>query len=115
LQGIFPEETGDHIKSKTIKFCHIDVDTYQSAKDTFKYIWPKMANNGIIIFDDYGTQGLEGITRVCNEIKEYQDCLSFHMFNGQFMVIKASVRTRMLRRLLSRFVGLCRRSILKNA
>lgn len=88
LKGIFPEETGDKLKSDVIKFCHVDVDVYQSAKDVFEYIWPKMIYGGIVMFDDYATQGLEGMTRACNEIKQYPDCRTFNMFNGQLMAIK---------------------------
>lgn len=90
LQGIFPEETAGMIQSNVFKFCHIDVDTYQSAADVFSYILPKMKENGIVIFDDYATQGLEGMTRFCNELKHRNDLITFHMFNGQFMVIKIS-------------------------
>lgn len=88
LQGIFPEDTGNVVTDKQFKFCHIDVDVYQSAKDVFEFIWPRLVNGGIVIFDDYATQGLEGMTRMCNELKSLGDSRSFHMFNGQFMIIK---------------------------
>ena len=58
LKGIFPEETSKFIKSKTIKFIHIDVDVYNSAKDIVNWVWPKLVKNGIIVFDDYGSRRL---------------------------------------------------------
>ena len=33
LTGIFPEETGGKVENLKFRFCHIDVDVYQSAKD----------------------------------------------------------------------------------
>lgn len=99
LQGVFPDQTSDAVAGKRFKFCHIDVDVYQSAKDVFEYVWPRMVNGGIVILDDYATQGLEGMTRMCNELKGRDDCASFHMFNGQFMMIKREKTPSLLKKL----------------
>jgi len=66
LQGIFPEDTGHHVPGK-IALLHCDVDVYQSAKDVVEWARPRLSPGGVIIFDDYGFSGCEGVTRLVNE------------------------------------------------
>jgi O-methyltransferase len=55
LAGIFPDETGHHIdRDEKFRFCHIDVDTYLSAKDSLDWVWPRMEKGSIVVYDDYG-------------------------------------------------------------
>lgn len=71
FEGIFPNEINFeklNLKLK-IKLVHIDVDTYQSAKDCFLYVWKYVVRGGIVIFDDYGFYGCEGVTKFVNELK----------------------------------------------
>lgn len=68
LEGIFPDETGDRIEQRRFALCHIDVDVYQSAKDVFTWVWPRMVPGGVIVFDDYGFYGCEGVTAFVHEI-----------------------------------------------
>lgn len=86
LKGIFPDDF-PHIKIDKIKLCHIDVDTYQSAKDVFDYAWPKLAVGGIIVFDDYGFWTCEGVTKYFNSI-EIPGCHKIHNLNGHGIIIK---------------------------
>lgn len=88
-KGIFPEDTGDMVTSDKIKYCHIDVDVYESAKDCVSFLWPRMIKGGIMIFDDYALQGTEGMTVLGNElVEQHDDMMLFHMFNGQGLFIK---------------------------
>jgi O-methyltransferase len=66
IKGIFP----DHCKLPVsqVSLCHIDVDTYHSAKDCFWAVWPHLQVGGVVIFDDYGFWGCEGVTELCNEL-----------------------------------------------
>ena len=88
LEGIFPDETGNLIKNERFSFCHIDVDVYESAKDVFDWIWPRMNIGGIVVFDDYGFQGCNGITEFVNGIKHSSDRIMLHNLNGHAVFIK---------------------------
>ena len=89
LKGIFPDETGHYLENKKIKFCHIDVDTYQSAKDITEFLWSKIISRGVIVFDDYGFVGSEGVTKFVNEFIEINKNLIFlHNLNGHGIIIK---------------------------
>jgi len=46
LTGIFPEETGGQVENLEFRFCHIDVDVYQSAKDVTEWIWERLVPAG---------------------------------------------------------------------
>lgn len=88
LSGVFPEETGRLIKDKEFRFCHIDVDVYQSAKDSFEWLWSKLVIGGVVVFDDYGFKGCEGVTLFVNEERKKKDRLVIHNLNGHAILIK---------------------------
>jgi O-methyltransferase len=88
LDGIFPDETGDGIRERSFRFCHIDVDVYDSAKDIMTWIWPRLVPGGIVVFDDYGFHSCVGITRFVNEERTRPDRLVVHNLNGHAIVIK---------------------------
>ncbi len=90
LKGIFPDETGKEISKLKFKFCHIDVDIYQSGKDVFYWIWKRMVKGGIVIFDDYGGLLTDGITKFVNEEFINKDRIVIHNLNGHAVIIKLS-------------------------
>ena len=88
LKGIFPDEvTLPNPSASKLRFCHIDVDAYQSGLDVFQFIWPLMSSGGIVVFDDYGYWGCEGITILCNELKP-EDGTFIHNLNGHGIFVK---------------------------
>ncbi|MBK7370679.1 MAG: class I SAM-dependent methyltransferase [Saprospiraceae bacterium] len=88
LEGIFPDQTGHQVEGMQFRFCHIDVDVYQSAKDVVEWIWDKMVPCGVIVFDDYGFFGCDGITKFVNEQMEYNDRFVIHNLNGHAIILK---------------------------
>ncbi len=87
---MFPEETSMLVTDGKFRFCHIDVDVYQSAKDVVEWLWPKLVLGGIIVFDDYGFQTCSGITRFVNEERSKRDRSIIHNLNGHAILIKTS-------------------------
>lgn len=88
LKGVFPDETAHKITSEKFRFCHIDVDTYQSAKDIVDWIWKKMSLFGIIVFDDYGFKYCEGITTYVEELRHQPNSLLINSLSGHAILIK---------------------------
>jgi len=86
LKGIFPDDFPE-VQIDKLKLCHIDVDTYQSAKDIFDYAWPKMQVGGVVVFDDYGFWTCEGVTKYFNAL-DLADGRKIHNLNGHGMIIK---------------------------
>lgn len=90
LEGIFPDETARLIDERHARFrlCHIDVDVYQSAKDILDWVWGRMVAGGVIVYDDYGFNGCQGITKLVNDQKNQTDRLVLHNLNGHALVVK---------------------------
>lgn len=88
LEGIFPDQTKQYVKETLFRFCHIDVDTYQSAKDVFNYVWPKLSIGGVIVYDDYGYLVTPGISKHVNEVRYGYDRLSLYNLNEHAIIIK---------------------------
>lgn len=88
LEGIFPEDTAEQIEDLRFRLCHIDVDVYQSSKDTVDWIWDRLVTGGIIVFDDYGYVRTDGITRHVNEMMADRDKLVFYNLNGHAIIVK---------------------------
>jgi len=90
LEGIFPEESAHAVENTMFRLCHIDVDVYQSAKDIVEWIWHRMPQGGIIVLDDYGTCGCEGITKCVDEQADLPDRVVLYNLNGHALAIKTA-------------------------
>jgi O-methyltransferase len=88
LQGVFPEDTAQSIADRTFRLCHCDVDVYQSAKDVFDWVWPRLAQGGVVVFDDYGFPACPGVTKFVDEQRLLDDRLVVHNLNGHGIVVK---------------------------
>mgnify|MGYP001191354885 FL=1 len=88
LKGIFPDETAHSIKNLKFKFCHIDVDIYNSAKDVFNWVWKKMTVGGGVVFDDYGGLLTDGVSKFVDELSLSPNGIIIHNLNGHAVIIK---------------------------
>jgi O-methyltransferase len=88
LKGIFPEATAHRIADRRFRFCHIDVDVYESASQTFDWIWSRLVRGGIVVFDDYGFYSCGGVTRLVDQMIGQLDRLVVYNVNGHALVIK---------------------------
>tara|TARA_Y100000768_G_scaffold388801_1_gene387312 strand:+ start:78 stop:827 length:750 start_codon:yes stop_codon:yes gene_type:complete len=78
------------IKINKVKLCHVDVNTYKETKKIFNYLHKKMIRGGIIIFDDFGIWGVDGIKKFIYEIeRKYSEKYYFiKNYMGQCILIK---------------------------
>ncbi|MGQ9505442.1 MAG: TylF/MycF/NovP-related O-methyltransferase [Thermogutta sp.] len=88
LQGIFPEETCSLVEAASLRFCHIDVDTHNSARDILLWVWPRLSHHGLVVYDDFGFRACPGITRHVETQIPLGDRLVFHNLNGHAIVVK---------------------------
>ena len=88
LTGVFPEETSHIVKNETFRFCHIDVDVFNSARDIMLWIWDRLEVGGIIVFDDYGFGQCDGITKYVDSISSAEDRIFIYNINGHAILIK---------------------------
>lgn len=89
LKGIFPDDHRQEADPLRFRFCHIDVDVYQSALDVFEYVWPRLSVGGIVVFDDYGFLRCEGVTKLVDEMS-LTNGIKMYNLNGQAVIVKYS-------------------------
>ena len=87
LEGVFPDETSSRILGQ-ISLLHIDVDVYDSARDILEWGISKISVGGVIVFDDYGFFGCDGVTKFCNELSRDSNFRFIHNLNGHGIFIK---------------------------
>jgi O-methyltransferase len=90
LEGVFPEETGEALADRHFGMVHVDVDVYESAHDVLSWAWPRLADGGIVVFDDYGFLGCEGVTALVDDQRKRSDRVVVHNLNGHGIVLKLS-------------------------
>ncbi len=88
LEGVFPDETGPRVERLVFRFCHIDVDVYQSSRDIVDWIWDRMVPGGIVVYDDYGSFNCGGVTAHVEEQRRCADRLLIHNLNGHAIVVR---------------------------
>lgn len=86
--GIFPEDAPAALSEQAFRFAHIDVDVYESGRDVFDWVWPRMAPGAIVVFDDYGFSTTRGITRLGDELARRDDAVMIQNLNGHAVLVK---------------------------
>ncbi len=87
LHGIFPEDSHNRINGN-ISMLHCDVDVYTSCKDIVEWCLPRLSIGSILVFDDYGFSGCEGVTTYCDEFREVKGFRFIYNLNGHAIFIK---------------------------
>jgi O-methyltransferase len=88
VSGIFPEESPARLEQEKLRFCHIHVDVYRSAKEITEWLWEKLVVGGIVVYDDYGIQGCDGVTRFVEEMAGLDDRIVIANLNGHAVIVK---------------------------
>ena len=84
----FPENL--KIKINKIKLCHFDVNVYSETKKCFEFVNKRIIKGGIMVFDDYGIWGVNGIKKFISYVnKKYSKNFIFiKNYMGQCILIK---------------------------
>ncbi len=87
-KAFFPKNL--KVKINKVKLCHIDVNTFQDTKKIFNWIEKKIIKGGIIIFDDFGIWGVDGIKKFIYQIEKKHNNNYYFIKNymGQCILIK---------------------------
>lgn len=88
LEGVFPEDAGDRLEGRSFRFCHLDVDVYESTRAAFDWVWERMVPGGIVVFDDYGFATCDGVRRFVDEVRPAAGRVVVHNLNGHAVIVK---------------------------
>lgn len=86
--GKFPDTSGP-IEQKRFSLVHLDVDLYQSTKDSIEFFYPRMSQGGVIISHDYMTA--PGVRKAIDEYMADKPEAVFEASWRQCFIVKASV------------------------
>jgi O-methyltransferase len=88
-KGWIPDRFNE-VQDKSFSFVHIDVDLYQPIKDSIEFFYPRLADRGIMVFDDYGyTAQFPGAKKAIDElIEELRPTFFLTLPSGQAFLIK---------------------------
>ena len=87
-QGWIPDTFPHHAVHDPIAFAHIDVDIYASVKACCWHIWPRLAIDGVLLFDDYGFTTCPGAKLAVDEFCKEHDLQLELPGTGQAIVRK---------------------------
>jgi O-methyltransferase len=93
LVGTFPDESGDAVEARRFKLVHLDVDVYEGTKDAATWVWPRLVEGGVIVVDDYGGDGMDGVRHAVDEFADQFSCRMIHNLNGHAILVKVGVET----------------------
>lgn len=65
-QGWIPA-TFTGLEDAKFSFVHIDLDLYEPIKDALSFIYPRLLNSGVLVFDDYGFASCPGARKAVDE------------------------------------------------
>lgn len=91
VPGFIPESLRN-LELKQIKLANLDLDLYQSTLDALNFVWPRMVENGIVIFDEYDVgSDLEkwpGSKIAVDEFCEAHNLVLNRHFTGRVYLVK---------------------------
>lgn len=87
LEGVFPDDFAGRLDQSRFCFCHIDVDVYQGARDVTEWVLPRLSRGGVIVYDDYGFYGCEGVTEYVDSIASHPSLTFVHNLNGHAVFV----------------------------
>src|SRR5262249_55881321 len=64
--GFIPD-TFQGLEAMRIAFAHVDVDIHRSIMDSCAFIYPRLLQGGIMLFDDYGVASCPGARAAVDE------------------------------------------------
>jgi len=79
-KGIIPD-TFAGLENSKICFAHIDVDAGQTYTACLDFIWPRLVNKGIMVFDDYASCDCLAATAVVDEFVKVNN-IELHLTPG---------------------------------
>lgn len=87
-KGWIPERF-EAVADKKFSFIHIDVDLYRPTLESLEFFYPRMAQGGLILMDDYGFTSCPGAKQAADEFFAHRQEPIVMLPTGQsFVVIK---------------------------
>lgn len=98
VKGFFRESL-PKFQGNNVAFLHLDVDLYQSYKETLDFFWPKVAIGGVVLFDEYKQSGIAeafpGAAKAIDEfLGEQSRRIQYDKLTRKYYIVKESCQAR---------------------
>jgi O-methyltransferase len=87
-QGLIPD-TFNGLEGMRIAFAHIDVDIFSSVRACCEFIFPRLTQGGILVFDDYGFKSCPGAREAVDDYFRDTGLVPLVLPTGQAVVFKS--------------------------
>jgi hypothetical protein len=78
----------DDVAALRFSLVHVDVDLYEPHRDAIRFFWPRLADGGAMVFDDYGSSFCPGARRAVDEYFSPLGVKVIGLPTGQALVLK---------------------------
>lgn len=76
--------TSAQLPAENYGFVHLDVDVYPTTHYCLRFFAPRLAENAVMILDDYGVITCPGVKRAADEfVAEFAEYRLWHLLSGQ--------------------------------
>ena len=86
-KGWIPERFEEN-SGRRFSFIHVDVDLYQPVMDCMKFFYPRLVQDGMMVFDDYGQAACPGAKKAVDEYVQSRNTTAVWLSSGQGLVVK---------------------------
>jgi O-methyltransferase len=87
--GVFPVSVTPEAEAASYCFVHVDADMYRSVLDSCAFFYPRLAQGGIILFDDYGFASCPGVRKAVDEFFADKRHKPVYLPTGQALAINS--------------------------
>lgn len=87
-KGLIPD-TFMGLETLRVAFAHVDVDIYRSVKACCEFLYPRLAQGGVMVFDDYGWSTCPGAKAAVDEFFAPRSVKPLVLQNGQAIIFKS--------------------------
>ncbi len=88
--GVFPHSVTPETDVARYCFVHVDADMYRSVLDSCAFFYPRLAQGGMILFDDYGFASCPGVRKAADDFFADKRHKPIYLPTGQALVINNS-------------------------
>ena len=87
--GFMPDSFRGH-EARRFAFAHVDVDIYRSIYDCCEFIYPRLNNGGLMLFDDYGVASCPGARAAVDAFFADKPEVPLVLSTGQAVVFRSA-------------------------
>jgi O-methyltransferase len=88
------QDTAAEVGDECFDFVHVDINLYEPTAYAMSFLDERLAEDGILVVDDYGSVTNPGVNKAVDEFLEnHTDYVRFHLLTNQCLLIKRRAHT----------------------